>query len=950
MLLTRRSRVLLVSLLGLVAVGGGAGLLLHGDRPSKPVARPSAEAADARRVAAQPEILHVVSASPAPDSKGVALEAPIAFAFNLPVDAGAVAPYFTILPDVRGAFERGATGQEVRFAPARPFSAGSAISVVLRKGLPGPAGTSLPEDFAMTFLTSPPAEGVSFESSGRLARLLPVRSGAPVQVTLRTGPAVGDDLKVRTFRATAADLLQALVHAPDAPLTVNRVDTARLVEVDSRGPLRNGAVLEYRLPDGIYVAVALAGGRQVGAFWLDFSRYAVAVRQDDQKIVAAGVDLAGGSEAVPVQLTLYDLTGGVRRLGATSFTGTGELASPYPALGEVAVATAGGQDVVVPLAIPETGADVKVLGGLGGRLQLFLVTDKLGYTRGETVRFAGQARFSNDQAYTAAAGAGLKVWIGEATKPIELAAGPDGRFSGAFPMPDSAFADPERQLAIRVTGAGAQAASEASSVTSVRALAGSPGVGAVAVALDKPAYLVTDTITASVKAPGLAGRTVSLAMLVSKHATRPAESDAFAAPTLLGTRLMAGIPLQLDASGAGTYTFSSSLARASSDQELTITVATTDAIVGARSAVLYQAKSSVFLLPGRAAYGPGSEVYAPFVVENRDGSRAAAQALTYEVSHVEYQNSHATSVPVASGSVTSDARGMGVIRFQYTGPSGVGIVRLSGRDAAGNSFQDSRELTIGADDAVPSYFGASDGLRVLDVSTDRLVYSPGDVARLSVRSPAAGSILLSGERGRIHFHRLLNVVKGDNQVQIEITPDLAPGFTATFSHFRDGVFVSEGLPIAVSARDRLLKVTISPPAGIAPGQPAQVAITVTDSKGAPVSAGLIVSGYEAAMVSGLLVDQPSLAGAFLAPALRSTNASSSMSGIGSWGGRCGGGLAAAALAPVLPGGSALWAPALVTDAAGRAIVPLPGSAPLRLAVMAATAGAFGQAEADLGSR
>src|SRR4029077_1427502 len=154
---------------------------------------------------------------------------------------------------------------------------------------------------------------------------------------------------------------------------------------------------------------------------------------------------------------------------------------------------------------------------------------------------------------------------------------------------------------------------------------------------------------------------------------------------------------------------------------------------------------------------------------------------------------------------------------------------------------------------------------------------------------------------------------GDNALSIDITPDLAPGFSIIFSYFRNGAYVSEGLAIPINNSDRLLKVTVAADkTSYTSGSTAQLTVTVTDSAGKPVAATLFADGYDAIMSSYKLVDQASIGSTFFRPGLRATNGSSSLVGIGNYGGRCGGGGPGDQYAVTLAGKSALWTAGLPT--------------------------------------
>jgi uncharacterized protein YfaS (alpha-2-macroglobulin family) len=242
-----------------------------------------------------------------------------------------------------------------------------------------------------------------------------------------------------------------------------------------------------------------------------------------------------------------------------------------------------------------------------------------------------------------------------------------------------------------------------------------------------------------------------------------------------------------------------------------------------------------------------------------------------------------------------------------------------------------------------------DTLRQLMVTTDKLAYAPSDTARLTITSPRAENVLVSLERGRIHHYEWVRLGQGDTQVTLAITPDLVPGFTVTFSYFAGGHFITEGLPISVSNRSRLLNVTVKPDRSTyAPGQTAHLLISVTDAMSAAPPATLILRAYDTQISSYELVDATSVAGAFLTPAVRATNASSSLVGIGDWGGRCGGGYMGQA--PMMnPGRSVGWFPRLTSDKAGNVSIDLVVPAgTTRIDVFAAGGqSTWGQAEVDL---
>ena len=800
-------------------------------------------------------------------------------------------------------------------------------------------------------------------AGGQVARLYSVQSGHSVTLQFQFGNQVPSDLALETFRATSSDLLATQIHDSNGQYLDQPISTASMQIVDQKS-IANGGSITVTQPDGIYLLLAADASGQYGAMWLDVSKYGVVLRQDDQKIVVAGQDLTSGATTPTFQITFFNLQGGVQSVISGSFSGTGEFAANYPAPIDVAVATSGGEDVIIPVSAPQTNADIKVVGNLSTQPQIFLTTDRAGYQKGDTVNFGGVLRLSNDQAYTIPNGMSVAVWSGYGQSKLVKQTAPvaaDGTFGGSFVMPDAAFnADGTDAQMNLYAGTPAEMASDNSPFfTVVDAIGSNSPAARITVSFDKATYVASDSITASIAGvdgtgKALAAKSTALTIYFTDHAARPSEMDSFATPSTWGLPVgQADVPVVLDANGHATYTFKANLAQKAADEEVTLVATYGTGVaeaLGARSAIVYQAADEVFMLPSRTVYEPGDSVIAPFVVETLAGQRVANMPVVYQFDQTSYQGSTATTTAVASGGLTTDANGLGTVRTVYSGPTGAVVLRIKGKDAAGNTFEDARPMTVTSDPASLVSFGPTDTLTQLSVTTDKIAYSSGDTAHLTITAPAAETVLLSLERGRIHQYRWLTLTQGDNQLALLISPDLGPGFTATFSYFRNGAYTTEGLPISVNNSTRLIKVTATPDhASYTAGQTAHVSVTVTDSTGAPVAASLLIDGFDASMSQYKLVDQGSIAGAFFSPAARGTNGSSSLVGIGSWGGRCGGGGMGPQPAVTNPGRTAVWFTDVTTDASGHATVDVPvGQGPVRLVLIASSATtSVGQTQMDL---
>ncbi|HEV2218050.1 MAG TPA: Ig-like domain-containing protein [Candidatus Dormibacteraeota bacterium] len=968
-----RSKIVLGAIAIVLIAGAAGGYYLY-SRPSHTpqttipaAARPSAPpsivvGAQTTQKTATAEFLTVASTDPAPNATGVAVNAPITINFNLPVDPEAVGKSTNILPGISGTWAQGPTDASAVFTPSANYSAGSPVSLVIHSGLASRDGFALETDFQVAFVTQF-VDGVYFQSGYSIAKVLNAQGGQPVKLKLGLGDQVPNDISVKTYKASINDMLSALVYGNDQAYSATPIDVSHMQLLDTKGPVKDQDQMTVSQPDGIYLLVASDPSGEFGRMWLDLSRYGVLLRQDDQRIVVVGQDLTTGDNSPTFNITFYTLKDRVVGTPQVSFSGTAEFPAKYPVGYDLAVATNGDEVVVVPMAAPLTDADIKVTQDLSQHPQIYMTTDRAAYSKGDTVKFAGVVRVSNDQQYAIPSNLNVEVWMEGQPPPVDIkvVAGADGIFSGSFVIPGAAFStdgtDATDEVYASIVGA---PQIYPLSATFVVALGAHSPSARLSVSLDKTEYVLKDTIKATISGTTNAGapltnQSVTVTILSADQPAAPKEIQQFASPSIWGTPVKDPFPVTLDATGHAVYSFAANIAGRAADQQVTLEVtygAGAGQAVSARTALVYQAADEVFLLPSRTAYAVGDQVVAPFVVETRAGERVPNAPMAYEFDSTVYSGSTSTTTVILGGTVTTDANGLGVIKIPYAGPVDGIVLKVKGNDAAGDTFEDTKWLTIAADPSGLVTFNGIDTLVQLGVTQDKIAYRVGDTASLTVTAPVNESVLMSLERGRIHSYKWLALKAGDNALSINITPDLAPGFSIVFSYFRNGAYLSEGLPIPIDNTDRLLKVTLAADkTSYASGSTAQLTVTVTDSAGKPVAATLFADAYDALMSSLELVDQASIGGTFFRPGLRATNGSSSLVGIGNYGGRCGGGGGSGNQYPVtLAGKSTLWNAGLPTDATtGQATVSVPiATGTVRLVVIASTSATdVGQAELDL---
>jgi hypothetical protein len=960
-----RSKVAIIgAVVALVVAGTAAGVIYasthakpnHRTLAAPPVVKVGTTTTGSTTVGQAPsaEFLTVVNTTPSANAQGAAVNTPVTVSFNLPVWPASVQNFFSVLPAVPGTFAGGNAATDVVFTPSSNFATGSSVNVVIRQGLTSRDGFGLQNDYSFTFGTEVSDQGVSFQANNMMATLFNLASGRTLNVTLQLGDQVPPDAAVKVYKASSNDLLPALVHSANGQYNSNPIDTSAMQLLDTKPGVKNNDQFALTEPDGVYLILATSSRGQHGAMWLDVSKYGVLLRQDDQKVVVAGEDLTSGDTTPNFSIAFYKLTDQVQKVASGTFTGTGEFAVRYPNTLDLAIASTSGEDVVVPISIPATNADVKVISDLSQQAQIFLTTDRAAYSAGDTARFYGVARLSNDQAYTVPSATQIDVWAGQSPNRLvdqKVATAADGSFSGSFPMPAGAF-NPDGtdgQMTLYASLQSSQPIDFTTVYTVIQTLAPHNPAAKVTVSFDKPDYVASDTIVATITGP--AAKSVNVTVYSTQHQTLPREMDAFPTPTTWGVAVRQNVAVMLDANGHGTYSVAANAAQVSADQQVTVAAtygSGSTAALGARSTIVYQAADEVFLLPSRAVYIVGETVNVPFVAETRGGDRLPNVPMAYEFDKTDYNGTTSTTTVVQSGTVTTDANGIGTVHVAYTGPATGVELRVTGKDTGGNVFQDVKWLNIVAD--ASAELGLTNGALVqLSVSSDKIAYSVGDTAHLTITSPSARNVLLSVERGRIHQYRWLALAQGDTALTLPITPELTPGFSLTFSYFDHGNYMSEATTVAVSNATQLLTVTLTPDHTVyTAGQSAHVTIAVTDSAGKPVQGSILVDAYEAGMSAYKLRDQNSLGQVFFTPAPRGTNASSSLIGIGNYGGRCGGGFNQGQPAATNPGQLAAWT-TVTTDATGHATIDIPlAKAAIRLAILATTSNTFvGQAETDL---
>ena len=248
-------------------------------------------------------------------------------------------------------------------------------------------------------------------------------------------------------------------------------------------------------------------------------------------------------------------------------------------------------------------------------------------------------------------------------------------------------------------------------------------------------------------------------------------------------------------------------------------------------------------------FEPGKPVSMKLAAVNQAGKQTASGKLTAEISlvqgnwHTVYRNGRYVYLwderILPQERFPVDAKS-GAASFQFT-PKQYGRYLVRVATADGGIAASRRVSAMGKDD-----LSAGDGsgrMDTVELSFDKTDYRVGDTARLSVKAPYAGTLLLGVERGRQLSSRVITMDQPATVVDIPVTEGMDPNASVTawvirpvreenkewYAHRAFGM-----IPLLLSKEPHKLKVEAQTPARALPDKPLSITFTVTDEQGAPV--------------------------------------------------------------------------------------------------------------------
>jgi len=883
----------------------------------------------------------LVSTIPDKDAENVNINSKVTLNFNQPVDPTKIGNDIFISPTVNGTYTRGKTAEQIIFTPAKPFVAGTKITVMLNGTYQSLRGSKLGADYYYGFTTSIPADGVDFEDqNGTYDQVTSLSSGQSEKYTVHVGTDVaGGKVKVTLYKGTAQRLLESLGYTTTTDaggysypqFSDHNVNTSGFTVVGSQDGVADGGSYSATEPDGLYVAVATdSNGKQVGFVWLDLANYGVLLRQDDQKVVVDAQDFNG--QDVPADISFYNLNNGVNLLDETSIDGLTTRVLPYKPSLDIAVATYNGEEVIVPVAILNSQGDIRADQDLSQTNDIYGTTDKPSYKVGDDVRFAGFVRTDNDVHFAAPSSGQLQLYVasykgGTSVDNLSVNVDASGMISGSLAPSSSWLASGDKTDKFQIFAKSADGnSSNDVAVAGFSVTSQSNSADNVSVSFGKSSYLASDKVTATIIGTDASGKPLANATVdVHTYSEDYYENDAKSNLDDFGNLgvEIKGSPttVQLDGNGRATYTLNNNeLPADGSSQQVTVQAhisgATGAGGAGGATAVVHQGNGSLTFGIGRNNVAAGSKLVSRVYAKNLNGSSLANASVNYQL----VNNDESQSV-IASGTATTD--GSGYAEIDINVPASLSVssslkMVASISDQYNNKIQASTYYTVS--DGKNGVFDTSGAvLQDLDVSGSSGNVSVGDTVNLTINSPEKLSAMVTMDRGRIYSQQMLSLNKGDNTFSFKVTSDLAPSFTLTFNYFRDGVYHSEGVQFNVGESPNLASVKLTA-GSVHAGQASNLQINVKDANGQPLATQLIVSAVSSnGYALNSTVNRP-IFDSFYVPRVIMTSSSSSLTAIGSGGGKCGGGGGDSPAFTDAVGTVGLWQPGVTTDGSGNASV------------------------------
>ena len=889
----------------------------------------------------------VVSTTPAKNQSNVNPASPIKVIFNQPVNPKKLATSFFVSPAIAGKYTQGNNKDAVTFTPSTAFAQGTKVQIMINGTFQSNQGSQLGADYFYGFTTSIPDNGVLFQdSNGLIDTLSNAASGQSLSYSLLVGNGVDQGITVTLYKGNINSLLTSLVYTnvtsygSTVPQFVNQyVDTAGLTAISTKTGIANNQTYTVNQADGIYLAVATgSGGRQLGYVWIDISNFGVLLREDDHKIVLDAQSYSATTN-ISTNASFYNLDNGINLLDQQQLNGLTTVNLPLNPSVDVVVATDGNEQAIVPVSIIESQGDIRADSNLSAAQDFYALTDKPTYEAGDVVHLAGFVRQDNDAQYTVPSGITVKMYVANPNDSSNLydftaVINSNGSFSASIPTSPSWLSqgDSLSNFQIYAQPAGTIIPSNPLPDVNVASfnLTNQPAsTSNVTVQFSSSSYLPTQPIQATITATDSNGNPLANATVdvhtFSKDYYENNPGENFQSFGDVGIEVNGSpVTVKLNANGQASYIVPvSSLPNDGYSQDITLQAnvqgASGAGAAGGASAIVHQGNGLLVFGMGRTVVAPGGKLVGRIYAEQLDGSPLPDAMIRYSLVS-GYSGSNQTKL--ASGSVTADGNGYAEIDINLPSNIQAGAnltLNATTSDTYNNQIQASNYYYVADPSGAEDYSGAQ--LGELDVSGSSGNVKVGDQLNLVINSPQTMQVMVTMDRGRIYYPEMLSLNAGNNNFSFSVTKQLAPSFTLTFGYFQNGTYHSEGTSFNVSEPAQKATITLS---GInqtvVANQPVSLNINAKDYQGNPLPTDVIVDVVDTNAFDLFNPAVPSMYDSLYSPRVLMTSSSSSLTNIGSGGGRCGGGFGSLSNFANALGTTLYWQPDLTTDANGNATV------------------------------
>lgn len=875
----------------------------------------------------------IVSTVPANGQNGITNAGKVILNFSRPVDASKLDGDFFTSPAVAGTYSQGANSKQAIFTPKQPFTSGTEVKIMVHGEYESQDGAKLGADYSFGFTTATPDDGVIFQHAGDIETLGSAPAGSSQTYSIWAGDQVSTGNTITIYKSTMQQLLESLTYTEKSAngydyqtFANNSVDTTGLVSVATKTGLKNNDTFQFTPDKGVYVLVATNHGQQVGYDWLVASKFGVIVRQDDQQAVFTVQDYATGAP-VTADLVLYHLNNTVQQLAEATVTGMDAIQLPISPSLDVAVATNGDDTAIVPVATYLTQADNRVQKDLGTSYVIYGLTDRPTYNPGDTVQYAGFIRTDNDVAYKLPATGQIELYVAarpDSTHYADTTATvtANGLIKATFVVGSDAIpADQSSQQLYVYNGSATNATDANSPVGAFTVTNGQPSSYALNVQFAKTDYLASDPVAATITGTTTDGTPLAhKSVTVTVYAKTYYENDTAANLTSLGDTgdQITTTPLivTLDSSGHATVPIDVSKFPAGSSQMATVQASIADpngiTAGGGASTIVHEGDGVLEFGSARTVIPSGGQIIGRVYAKTLNDQPLANALVSYTLS----TNQGTNTTQLTSGTVTTDTNGYAEIKQSIGSyPAGTYFTLAAATaDTHNNKISANTYYYSQSPDDNTVYSDVQ--LGDLDIAGAPEETAVGQTLNLSINAPYAVHALVTLERGRIHSYKMVDLSAGMNSYNLPITADLAPSFSLVLSYFENGRYHTEGVSFKVPPLDKQAMIHMTAPSTVQAGQVINVGVKTNDMTGQPLPTSVILGAVSSNVFNLHTQVTPDIFAYLYSARDITTNASSSLVGIGSGGGKCGGGGfdQPALLNPL--GTSAAWEPSLTTDNSG----------------------------------